>query len=102
MKVIQASARSAGRRLKRLSIALFFSFYVLWISLFCENYFKSTKVNELAISFIEFYQTVFSNNIPFVRCRYKITCSHYSKDVIHKYGLKKGIVLTAKRLNSCM
>jgi putative membrane protein insertion efficiency factor len=37
----------------------------------------------------------------FVRCRYNPTCSVYSIEAVQKYGIRKGLVLTTKRLFSC-
>ncbi len=34
-------------------------------------------------------------------CRYSPTCSEYSVDVIEKYGIIKGGVLSLKRIASC-
>ena len=37
----------------------------------------------------------------FVRCRYVPTCSEYSQEAVRKYGIRKGLVLTAERLWRC-
>ena len=34
-------------------------------------------------------------------CRYSITCSVYTKDMITKYGAAKGTVLALRRILSC-
>jgi uncharacterized protein len=36
-----------------------------------------------------------------VRCRYRPTCSEYSIEAVRKYGIIRGLELTAKRLASC-
>jgi putative membrane protein insertion efficiency factor len=36
-----------------------------------------------------------------VRCRYHPTCSQYSIEAVQKHGLRRGLVLTCQRLNSC-
>jgi uncharacterized protein len=36
-----------------------------------------------------------------VRCRYRPTCSEYSIAAVRKYGIVRGLELTAKRLASC-
>ena len=36
-----------------------------------------------------------------VRCRYTPTCSEYSVEAVEKYGILRGIELTAKRINRC-
>ncbi|WP_105196239.1 MULTISPECIES: membrane protein insertion efficiency factor YidD [Flavobacterium] len=37
----------------------------------------------------------------FFRCKFYPTCSQYSKQAVQKYGLKKGIKMTVKRLSKC-
>ena len=37
----------------------------------------------------------------FIRCRYRPTCSVYSIEAVEKYGIRKGLVLTTKRLIAC-
>lgn len=37
----------------------------------------------------------------YVHCRFQPTCSNYSIEAVKKYGLMKGMTLTAKRLYSC-
>lgn len=37
----------------------------------------------------------------FVRCRYEPTCSEYSVQALQKYGVARGLELTAKRVFSC-
>lgn len=37
----------------------------------------------------------------YVQCRFLPTCSNYSIEAVKKYGLMKGMALTAKRLYSC-
>jgi putative membrane protein insertion efficiency factor len=36
-----------------------------------------------------------------VRCRYNPTCSRYSVAAVEKYGVRKGLVMTAGRLWRC-
>lgn len=36
-----------------------------------------------------------------VQCRYRPTCSDYSMEAVRKHGIRRGLVLTFKRLNSC-
>ncbi len=36
-----------------------------------------------------------------IRCRYCPTCSEYSIEAVQKHGIRRGLVLTAKRLQSC-
>jgi putative membrane protein insertion efficiency factor len=37
----------------------------------------------------------------FIACRYSPTCSVYSVEAVEKYGLRWGLVLSAKRVFSC-
>jgi putative component of membrane protein insertase Oxa1/YidC/SpoIIIJ protein YidD len=46
------------------------------------------------------YQKAISPQIA-VSCPYEINCSNFSKRCIQKYGLLKGIALTADRLTRC-
>jgi uncharacterized protein len=34
-------------------------------------------------------------------CRFYPTCSEYAYEAVEKYGVKKGLILTFKRLSSC-
>ncbi|HKG12282.1 MAG TPA: membrane protein insertion efficiency factor YidD [Pyrinomonadaceae bacterium] len=36
-----------------------------------------------------------------VRCRYEPTCSDYSVEAVQKHGVRRGLVLTVRRINSC-
>ncbi|MGA2133683.1 MAG: membrane protein insertion efficiency factor YidD [Bryobacteraceae bacterium] len=38
---------------------------------------------------------------PYIRCRYRPTCSEYSAQAVRKWGIRHGLALTAKRLLSC-
>ena len=37
----------------------------------------------------------------FIACRYTPTCSVYSVDAVEKYGIRRGLVLSVKRVFSC-
>jgi len=37
----------------------------------------------------------------FVACRYSPTCSEYSLEAVRKYGIRRGLVMSVKRLSSC-
>jgi len=49
---------------------------------------------------IKVYQTLISPLTPDT-CRFQPTCSHYSKEALHKHGLFKGGKLAIKRITSC-
>jgi len=36
-----------------------------------------------------------------IECRFHPTCSDYSIEAVQKYGIRHGIVLTYRRINSC-
>src|ERR1043166_528119 len=36
-----------------------------------------------------------------VRCRYNPTCSEYSIEAVQKFGIRRGLVMTEKRIASC-
>jgi uncharacterized protein len=36
-----------------------------------------------------------------IRCRYQPTCSEYSIAAVCEYGIRHGLLLTVKRINSC-
>ncbi|MBZ5571099.1 MAG: membrane protein insertion efficiency factor YidD [Acidobacteriia bacterium] len=37
----------------------------------------------------------------YIQCRYRPTCSRYSVEAVRKYGMERGMVLTARRLWRC-
>ncbi|MGO8787844.1 MAG: membrane protein insertion efficiency factor YidD [Terriglobia bacterium] len=36
-----------------------------------------------------------------IQCRYQPTCSEYSIEAVRECGIRRGILLTVKRINSC-
>jgi putative membrane protein insertion efficiency factor len=36
-----------------------------------------------------------------IRCRYRPTCSQYSIEAVRRYGLRRGLILTVHRIESC-
>jgi len=36
-----------------------------------------------------------------IQCRYQPTCSDYSIDAVRMHGIRPGLALTVKRINSC-
>jgi putative component of membrane protein insertase Oxa1/YidC/SpoIIIJ protein YidD len=64
---------------------------------------KIIKYNPVSLSLggaMYFYQRIISPQLP-SNCPYEISCSNYSKAVINRYGLIKGIALTSYRLMRC-
>jgi putative membrane protein insertion efficiency factor len=37
----------------------------------------------------------------YVTCRYRPTCSEYSIQAVEKYGIRRGLVMTIRRIASC-
>ena len=37
----------------------------------------------------------------YVTCRYRPTCSEYSIQAVEKYGIRRGLVMTVRRIASC-
>lgn len=54
----------------------------------------------LLIGMIRFYKRVISPILP-MACRYTPTCSDYTVEAIHKYGVLKGMMMGFKRISSC-
>jgi putative component of membrane protein insertase Oxa1/YidC/SpoIIIJ protein YidD len=64
---------------------------------------KIIKYNPISLAFggmMFFYQKIISPQIA-SECPYEISCSNFSKAVITRYGLIKGIALTSYRLMRC-
>src|SRR5580700_2059694 len=38
---------------------------------------------------------------PYVQCRYTPTCSEYSIEAVEKHGIRRGLYLSVKRIQSC-
>jgi hypothetical protein len=38
---------------------------------------------------------------PAVQCRFSPTCSQYSIEAVRRFGIRRGLVLTARRVLSC-
>ena len=54
----------------------------------------------MAIGFILFYRAAISPLFPSC-CRFVPTCSEYGLTAFRRYGFRKGLVLTVKRLMKC-
>ncbi|MEW7280110.1 membrane protein insertion efficiency factor YidD [Aquimarina sp. 2201CG1-2-11] len=52
------------------------------------------------IGLVRIYQRVISPLTP-ATCRYQPTCSHYTVEALQKHGLRKGGMLSIKRIFSC-
>lgn len=54
-----------------------------------------------ALALIRLYQGTLSRTLPAGTCRFYPTCSHYSYQAVAKYGLLKGLGLSARRIVRC-
>jgi len=63
---------------------------------------ETINKSEFSIELIEVYQDYLSGKVPFVTCKYQPTCSEHAKKAIEEYGFRKGIVLSFKRICSCI
>lgn len=57
-------------------------------------------MSQLIFILIRFYQLTLSSILGRT-CRFHPTCSAYAYEAIQSHGLKKGLVLTIKRLSKC-
>ena len=56
----------------------------------------------LYIAAVDVYQSVRGEWLQkYVRCRFRLSCSEYSKRAVAAYGIRYGLVLTVKRLYRC-
>jgi hypothetical protein len=60
-------------------------------------------MKKIIIKLIEFYQKFISLHLgqKGVHCKFKPTCSEYTKQAIEKYGVLKGSTLGFKRILRC-
>jgi hypothetical protein len=56
---------------------------------------------KIAVGSINFYQENISHNVFFIKCRYKVTCSEYTKRAIIKTGFFQGLSKGWNRATSC-
>lgn len=57
-------------------------------------------VQRLILGAIRLYQVTLSQLSP-PSCRYVPSCSQYGMEAVQKYGAKKGVWLTLKRIMRC-
>lgn len=59
-------------------------------------------VSRIYVAAVHAYQRLGSPLLGrYVQCRYTPTCSRYSVAAVEKYGIGKGLLLTASRLGRC-
>jgi len=84
----------------------YLGFFALLGVLVCLDSFRSPP-NQLSarayVAAVHSYQHFSSKGVldRYVRCRYIPTCSHYSEEAVQRYGIRKGLELTASRLWHC-
>lgn len=81
-------AQIVAKRVKRLFIL------VIFLSALC-------SIKPCIIAIIVFYQHNLSGLLPMIKCRYKISCSEFTKKEIEKNGVLIGTVNALKRINNC-
>ena len=59
-----------------------------------------TALRALFVAPLRFYQRAISPGLP-ARCKYYPSCSHYAVEAVRRYGILKGVVLSAWRLLRC-
>ena len=57
-------------------------------------------VQALLLGLVRLYQLTLSPWLG-VQCRYQPTCSHYAVEALTRFGVARGVWLTAKRLARC-
>lgn len=60
----------------------------------------TNAARSIAVAPVRFYQRFVSPALP-RRCKYYPTCSQYSVTAIRRYGILRGLVLSAWRLLRC-
>lgn len=64
------------------------------------NWIRYNPISLLFGSMLFVYQSVISSQIS-ADCPYEISCSNFSKQAIRKFGLLKGVPISADRLTRC-
>ena len=62
---------------------------------------KKQLTSFIAIRIIKIYQKYISEKLPFIHCRYEISCSEYTMIQIREKGIYKGSLNGLKRVMSC-
>lgn len=91
------------QRLKRPETWL--AAYALLLALVIGDTFRppaAQLVSRGYIAIVRVYQRAVSPALSrYIVCRYRPTCSEYSIRAVGKYGLRRGLALTLRRLDSC-
>lgn len=63
---------------------------------------ESQATAKLYISAVRTYEAVLGPALALAaQCRFRPTCSQYSIEAVRRFGIRRGLVLTAKRVLSC-
>lgn len=54
----------------------------------------------IIVMLIRFYQ-IFISPLKMPTCRFYPTCSHYALQAVQKYGIRKGVWMSVKRVGRC-
>ena len=57
-------------------------------------------IRKCLLALIQAYQRLLSPLLG-PRCRFYPSCSHYAQEALERHGVKRGLVLTVKRLLRC-
>jgi putative membrane protein insertion efficiency factor len=57
-------------------------------------------LRKMALLLIRFYQAAVSPHFP-PSCRYVPNCSEYARQALEKYGFRRGLCLSLKRILRC-
>ncbi len=68
---------------------------------------KQKLIQKITVLLIVFYREIFGRSKAFAviapfSCRFYPSCSEFAQEAVLKYGTKKGLWLTVKRLIRCM
>ncbi len=96
MSPLRQSLKRPGTYLAVLSIVLLFA---------AMDFFRSPAnqvTGHLYVAGVHIYQAIGRPLLKGrIQCRYRPTCSEYSIEAVRHYGIRQGLLLTAKRIQSC-
>jgi putative membrane protein insertion efficiency factor len=71
------------------------------VTLVLKNRNLKNFVIKILLGIIRFYQLAISPYLGQSNCRYTPTCSDYTRKALQKYGIRKGLWLSIKRISRC-
>lgn len=72
--------------------------------LICDSFLYPSVTKKAGLQLISTYQKSISpilSKTDLVHCKYEVTCSEYTKQMIIRYNLLKGSIMGFKRILSC-